>query len=272
MGQSQNELIESKADESELEKVQLPCNGAFALGPPFVQPNAGEWFDNTPALRMPTAMSLSQLEKRPSPSFRRLSSSARMRENEDPKPDPQDPNFRFLQDLQFDLPGGASPNPKTPKILPRGEDPQRRELQELIYLARLRDDPAEVARLPRNSSDPEPDGIQGLRLPLSMFLQVRPQPPGARLNTARDFDAFPAVATGRELARYFEVETPGLPFRQALDYILQETTLSPPYCLSTQPQSRWRLPQASSRLGGSSGTTIARSAASVRSNASVIST
>lgn len=74
MGQSQNESIESKADESELEKVQLPCNGAFALGPPFVQPNAGEWFDNTPALRMPTAMSLSQLEKRPSPSFRRLSS------------------------------------------------------------------------------------------------------------------------------------------------------------------------------------------------------
>jgi len=196
MGQSQNESIESKADESELEKVQLPCNGAFALGPPFVQPNAGEWFDNTPALRMPTRNELIAAGKKTKSKLQEVIESARMRENEDPKPDPQDPNFRFLQDLQFNLPGGASPNPKTPKILPRGEDPQRRELQELIYLARLRDDPAEVARLPRNSSDPEPDGIQGLRLPLSMFLQVRPQPPGARLNTARDSTPFPLLRLG----------------------------------------------------------------------------
>ena len=271
MGQSQNEPIESKADESELEKVQLPCKGAFALGPPFVQPNAGEWFDNTPALRMPTAMSLSQLEKRPSPSFRRLSSQqgcVKMRIQS-----------LILRILIFGFYKTCSSIYQVGLLLIQKLLKSCLEvktlsvaLQELIYLARLRDDPAEVARLPRNSSDPEPDGIQGLRLPLSMFLQVRPQPPGARLNTARDFDAFPAVATGRELARYFEVETPGLPFRQALDYILQETTLSPPYCLSTQPQSRWRLPQASSRLGGSSGTTIARSAASVRSNASVIST
>src|SRR5687767_761524 len=105
MGQSQNESIESKADESELEKVQLPCNGAFALGPPFVQPNAGEWFDNTPALRMPTRNELIAAGKKTKSKLQEVIESARMRENEDPKPDPQDPNFRFLQDLQFDLPG-----------------------------------------------------------------------------------------------------------------------------------------------------------------------
>lgn len=101
----------------------------------------------------------------------------------------------------------------------------RAELQELIILARLRDEPAAIAHVPQ-SEDIRREPLQ-LRLPLSMFLQLRPQPLGAVINTARG-EAFPVINSGRELARYFESETPGLSFQLALDYMIRETMWSPP--------------------------------------------
>ena len=101
----------------------------------------------------------------------------------------------------------------------------RSEMQEVIILARLRDEPAALMHVPTNP-DPLVEPAR-LRLPLSMFLQLRPQPLGAVVNTARD-EAFPVIGSGRELARYVENETPGLPFQVALNYMIRETMWSPP--------------------------------------------
>jgi hypothetical protein len=127
------------------------------------------------------------------------------------------------------------------------------ELDELHELAQLRDDPGAVA-----SNNPE-----RRRKGISQFLQLVPQPLSAVVNTERRRDAslimtgperlmaqvgpftpppfrpcdgrecceefFPVVRTGRELARYFEAETPGLAHRQALNYLLRDANFSPPY-------------------------------------------
>jgi hypothetical protein len=127
------------------------------------------------------------------------------------------------------------------------------ELAELHELAQLRDDPEAVA-----SNDPE-----RRRLGISQFLQLVPQPLSAVVNTDRRRDAslittgperlmaqvgpftpppfrscdgrecceefFPVVRTGRELARYFEAETPGLSHRLALNYLLRDANFSAPY-------------------------------------------
>ncbi|HYX26589.1 MAG TPA: phosphatase PAP2 family protein [Thermoanaerobaculia bacterium] len=99
------------------------------------------------------------------------------------------------------------------------------EIEELIQLARLRDEPGAI---PHETAKPITDEPQQPRQPLSMFLQLRPQPLGAVINTARG-DAFPVIATGRELSRYFESETPGLQFQLALDYMIREKSgWSPP--------------------------------------------
>jgi membrane-associated phospholipid phosphatase len=108
------------------------------------------------------------------------------------------------------------------KKYPNDQDSLKRELEELVMLARLRDEPAILGHEPANDQEP-----QQARLPLSMFLQLRPQPLGAVINTARG-DAFPVINTGRELARYFENETPGLQFRHALNYMIREEMWSPP--------------------------------------------
>jgi PAP2 superfamily protein len=104
-----------------------------------------------------------------------------------------------------------------------------REIQELLILARLRDEPSAVAHTPppspKNGDEMPP--IEGLRLPLSMFLTIRPQPFGAVINTARD-GASPVIGSGRELARYFESETPGLAHRLALNYMTREVQWAPP--------------------------------------------
>ena len=117
------------------------------------------------------------------------------------------------------------------------------EIDELIELAALRDDPEAVA-----STQPGRE-----RRGVSPLLQLRPQPFGAVVNIHRDpvlgavmaqrmpdqhaidiargkelDPAYPVVATGRELARYFESETPGLAHRLALNYLLQSTNWSPP--------------------------------------------
>lgn len=113
----------------------------------------------------------------------------------------------------------------TPDPYPVDNNILKGEIEELIQLARLRDEPNLIAHEPQvNDITVE---AQQRRLPLSMFLQLRPQPLGAVVNTARD-DNFPVIKTGRELARYFEMETPGLQFRLALNYMIREVDWSPP--------------------------------------------
>ncbi len=117
------------------------------------------------------------------------------------------------------------------------------EIDELIELAALRDDPEAVT-----STAPRRE-----RRGISPFLQLRPQPLGAVVNIHRDpvlgavlaqrlpgphavdiargkelDPAYPVVTTGRELARYFESETPGLAHRLALNSLLQRANWSPP--------------------------------------------
>lgn len=87
------------------------------------------------------------------------------------------------------------------------------DVQELLDLALLRDDPSAVAKA----------GGDRPRLPLSRFLQLRPQPLGAVYNTLRDPSTASVVQTGRELARYFESETPGLPHVHALNLLFAST-------------------------------------------------
>ena len=119
----------------------------------------------------------------------------------------------------------------------------RDEIDELIELAALRDDPEAVFSLaPRRE-----------RRGISPLLQLRPQPLGAVVNIhrdpvlgpvldqrlpdrhavdiarGRDLDPrYPVVATGRELARYFESEPPGIAHRLALNSLLQRANWSPP--------------------------------------------
>lgn len=107
------------------------------------------------------------------------------------------------------------------------------EIKELRELAGLRDDPNAIA-----SNTP---GRK--RLPISKFLQYRPQPLGAvfclereqkplqtlaQQCTLDEQDNPPVIQTGRELARWFENETPGLGHRHALNCLIRGCNLSPP--------------------------------------------
>lgn len=115
------------------------------------------------------------------------------------------------------------------------------EIRELMDLAALRDTPGAIFS---NELGRERRGI-------SPFLQLRPQPLGAVFNKERahdrcndrcldlpecqrgcghkhDDDDVPVILTGRELARYFESETPGIAHRLALNYLLPTTNWSPP--------------------------------------------
>ena len=93
------------------------------------------------------------------------------------------------------------------------------QLQELRILAGLLDDPNAVA----NASP--------LRKPISAFLQRRPQPLGAVYDELRAETA-PVILTGRELARWFEKDTPNLAYAHALNYLIYKENpalkLSPP--------------------------------------------
>jgi membrane-associated phospholipid phosphatase len=136
------------------------------------------------------------------------------------------------------------------------EKETQKEIAELKELACLRDDPEAIF-----SDRPGRE-----RKGLSLFLRLRPQPFGAVINTLRRGDAllingspelrrsaidvcaqprpdmgpipcatdcvddfYPAIRTGRELARYFESETPGLAHRLALNYLLRDANFSAPY-------------------------------------------
>jgi len=117
------------------------------------------------------------------------------------------------------------PYPTQPAVL-------EEEIAELLDLASLRDDPAALVSTVKGKE----------RRAISAFLQLRPQPIGAVFNRERaqgrhtercddrcdsrcdiqpDDDDVPVIRTGRELARYFEMETPGLAHRQALNYLLR---------------------------------------------------
>lgn len=104
----------------------------------------------------------------------------------------------------------------TPPPFPTGAAATE-ELKELHELAQMRDDPTAL-----HSSAPGRE-----RRPLSFFLQLRPPPLGAVYNTLRA-DSQPVVTTGRELARMFEAETPGLLHRQALNFLIKDSGWSPP--------------------------------------------
>ncbi len=109
-----------------------------------------------------------------------------------------------------DNPGYFPPYPTDPAAV-------RAEFDELVDLQIRRGDPAQLT-----STTPGRE-----RLPVSAFLQLRPQPLGAVFNMARG-EAFPVIFTGSELARYFESETPGLAHRHALNYLIRDTNWSPP--------------------------------------------
>lgn len=137
-----------------------------------------------------------------------------------------------------------------------GADETAKEIQEIKELACLRDDPEAILSTRAGRE----------RKGLSLFLRLRPQPLGAVFNTLRRGDSllinggpetrraaidvcaqpqpdmgplacatgcvddfFPVIRTGRELARYFESETPGLAHRNALNYLIQDANYSPPY-------------------------------------------
>lgn len=91
------------------------------------------------------------------------------------------------------------------------------EIEELHELASLRDDPEAVVSFesPRR------------RLGISAFLQLRPPPLGTVFDSQRGAET-PVVRTGRELARCFEAETPGLIHRHALNWLLKDVPWSPP--------------------------------------------
>jgi PAP2 superfamily protein len=138
------------------------------------------------------------------------------------------------------------------RLYPQNPTVIQAELDELHELKQLRDDPQAIAG---NLGDP----IRR-RLQISPLLQLRPPPIGAVFNRRRPDpqpierlnrerwpierpDPFtpaetpptevPVISTGRELARYFEDETPGLAHRHALNAILAEPGFrdrySPPF-------------------------------------------
>lgn len=97
-----------------------------------------------------------------------------------------------------------------------GQEIITQELQELRDLEQFRDEPNMIS-----SSQPGRE-----RCPVSLFLQLRQQQIGATINTARE--SGPVIRTGRELARFFENNTPGESHRQALSYLIGQTGFSPP--------------------------------------------
>jgi len=101
---------------------------------------------------------------------------------------------------------------------PTDFDTLTEEIEELIELASLRDDPEALAN---------PTSMNRRRLAISPFLQLRPPPLGAVFNRLRSEDQ-PVILTGRELARFFESETPGLGYRHALNFLISKFNYSPP--------------------------------------------
>lgn len=137
---------------------------------------------------------------------------------------------------------------------PKDDEVLKWEIGELKWLARQRDEPRAI-RGNYSNGTPFPESMptefrDDARLRLSDFIQLRPpafgsifnitrpQPDVANVNQQhllrqRNLDYIadtdrPVVRTGRELARMFQDETPGLVHRHALNYLLyKRTELSP---------------------------------------------
>ena len=175
------------------------CPSRYELQGPQIEPEASCWLQLAP--RVPRMFSESELRNRVSRVIRRAI-------NDD------------------GLQSWTGLTPQNP-CYPTDPDFLNAELEELIQLARLRDEPNRISNTPPIDTPPELVP-QRQRLLLSVFLQFRPQPIGAAINSARDQSTFPVVNTGRELARYFENETPGIQFRHALNAIIRGSNFSPP--------------------------------------------
>jgi len=106
------------------------------------------------------------------------------------------------------------------------------ELDELIELSHLRDDPCALvntkpckAAPPVCGPDPQPPKAYGCRRPISRLLNL-PAPLGAPLVQRMPDEQI--IRTGRGMARAVEAETPGLYHRQALNYLIATRHWSPP--------------------------------------------
>jgi len=143
------------------------------------------------------------------------------------KPRPLPRVVPIAEVLQLTRPGGMF----EVQPYPRDQQTLEAELAELLWLQDHRDDSTAVAG--------------GVRKPISDFIQLHAPPFGAIFNIRdhlqyivqnvnqqhrrRDRITTPVVRTGRELARMFEIETPGLLHRHALNYLLyKRPPISPP--------------------------------------------
>ena len=130
-----------------------------------------------------------------------------------------------LRNAGTDTPGNDAffppyPDPSTPE----GQAAIDAEIAELRDLESMRDDPNALAGGPAGRE----------RKPASVFLTggdfmgipFAPPPLGAIVRRTRLNE--PLVQTGRELARYFESETPGLAHRHALNGLIRLRDWSPP--------------------------------------------
>lgn len=112
------------------------------------------------------------------------------------------------------------------------------ELAELAALASLRDDPAQVA---------DPTGTFPRR-GVSPFLQYRPAPLGVlydrtlpdpspveRVHSELEPSPVPVIRTGRQLARAFECEVPGVYLRHVVHALLLQTGGAAPYFVWSPP-------------------------------------
>jgi hypothetical protein len=113
----------------------------------------------------------------------------------------------------------------------------KNELEELYELASFRDDPARVANF---AADRHRLGISPLlqyRPPLGLqFNRLRPElSPAERVQAELEPSPVPVIRTGRELARAFECEIPGIALRHALEALLLQTGGPPPYFVWSPP-------------------------------------
>ena len=122
------------------------------------------------------------------------------------------------------------PNPCTPD----GEDIIQRELEELLELQRLRDDPCALensddcrvmSKRPCYYVNPLPSAF-GCRARISRLFDLQPPPIGAV--QANRLPGQRVIRTGRGMARAVENETPGLFHRHALNYLITTRVWSPP--------------------------------------------
>lgn len=116
-----------------------------------------------------------------------------------------------------------------------GKDIITKEMEELLTLQKLRDEPCSLVNdtggcpvlteWPCKPMETLPMAF-GCRAPISRLLNLQPAPLGG-VEVTR-LPGQQVVRTGRGLARMFENETPGLFHRHALNYLITTRTWSPP--------------------------------------------